>query len=169
MNEWVSGLGQWLSPQPPLSCTESLQMPCKHRCHQLPAYTQDLPSLGGVGVPLPSPQHQGPCQTCSPAHINHPQKASPLPPQLPPLVPSALPACLLSSHIPMLSCPLTIWLVHCLKCICCPSCTLFVNWDFAYASFILSQSLDIWQMLLHRSLSLTDLGVPVTSDPYPFL
>lgn len=98
---------------PPFSCTESPQMPCWHRCQWLPAYT-DFSSLGGVGVPLPATQHQGPCQICSPVHINHPQKVSPLPPRLssplPPPLPFTLPACCAQfSHRFMLSCSLTVW------------------------------------------------------------
>ena len=47
---------------------------------------------GGVGVPLPAPQHRGPRQISSPARGTHPPAAGPWPPQQPPTPGSSLPS-----------------------------------------------------------------------------
>lgn len=51
---------------------------------------------------------------------------------------------------------------HCFKCECCLRCTLIVDTD-SDVHFCVSLSWDIWEMLLHGSLFITDLRVSVTS------
>lgn len=138
-------------PQHTLSYTESPQVPCWHKCHQLLAYTQDLPSLADVGVPLSAPQHQGSCQICphkppseSQPLAAHAEFITPFPgPFTLPACPAQVSHCFMPlfsvCHSSALYCIIsvhsTVWLVHCLKCVRHPSYALVEDWDFGLHFF----------------------------------